>query len=85
MSNTITVRSLDPQDKTWLRHEAQKRGVSMEALVREFIHERREKSQRHASPADAFKRHFGPEHGVELPPRTRYGYRPVQFEGGDGA
>lgn len=85
MSNTITVRSLDPQDKSWLRQEAQRRGVSMEALVRQFIHERRKRSQRHASPADAFKRHFGLEHGVELPPRTRYGFRPVLFEAGDGA
>ena len=72
MSNTITVRSLDPHDKSWLRHEAQRRGVSMEALARQIIHERRERVQRHASPADAFKRHFGPEHGVELPPRVRY-------------
>ena len=73
MSNTITVRSLDPQDKTWLRHEARRRGVSMEALVRQIIHDSRERAQRHASPADAFRRHFGPEHGVELPLRTRYG------------
>lgn len=85
MSNRITVRSLDPHDKSWLRHEAQRRGVSMEALVRQFIHERREKSQRHASPADAFKRHFGSEHGVELSPRTGYGYRPVLFKGSDEA
>lgn len=36
------------------------------------------RSQRDATPAEAFKRHFGPEHGVELPPRVRYGYRPVE-------
>ena len=85
MSNAITVRSLDPKDKSWLKHEAQRRGVSMEALVRQFIHERRKRAQRQASPADAFRRHFGPAHGVELPARTRYGYRPVVFEGTDEA
>ena len=85
MTTTITVRGLDPQDKSWLRHEARARGVSMEALVRQFIHEWRERAQRHAAPAEAFKRHFGPEHGVELPSRTRYGYRPVEFEGGQEA
>ena len=36
------------------------------------------RSKRHATPAEAFKRHFGPEHGVELPPCARYGYRPVE-------
>ena len=30
--------------------------------------------------SDAFKRYFGPEHGVELPPRARYGYRPIEFD-----
>ena len=79
MTTTITVRGLNPQDKRWLQQEARTRGVSMEALVRQFIHERRETSQRHATPADAFRRHFGPEHGVELPPRARYGFRPVEF------
>ena len=85
MTTTITVRGLDPQDKSWLRQEARARGVSMEALVRQFIHEWRERAQRHAAPAEAFKRHFGPEHGEELPSRARYGYRPVEFEGGDEA
>ena len=79
MTTTITVRGLNPQDKRWLQQEARTRGVSMEALVRQFIHERREKSERHATLADAFRRHFGREHGVELPPRARYGYRPVEF------
>lgn len=30
-------------------------------------------------PSEAFRRHFGPEHGVELPPRARYGYRPLDL------
>ena len=29
--------------------------------------------------ADLFLRHFGPEHGVELPLRQQYRYRPVEF------
>lgn len=53
MTTTITVRGLDPQGKSWLRREARARGVSMEALVRQFIHEWRERAQRHASPSDA--------------------------------
>ena len=85
MTTTITVRGLNSQDKRWLQQEARMRGVAMEALVRQFIHERQETSQRHAAPADAFRRHFGPEHGVELPSRARYSYRPVEFEGDDGA
>ena len=48
----------------------------MAALVRQIVHESREKSQRHAGLAEAFERHFGPEHGVALPPRPRYGYQP---------
>ena len=75
-TTTITVRGLSPQDKSWLLREARARGVSMAALVRELIHERREKSERHTGLAEAFERHFGPEHGVELPPRARYGYQP---------
>ena len=67
MTTTITVRGLGPQDKAWLRREARTRGVSMAALVRQFIHERRERAQRHVAPAEAFKRHFGrPEHGRRL-------------------
>ena len=85
MTATITVRGLDPQDKAWLRHEAQRRGVSMAALVRQFIHERRGKAQRHAAPVEAFKRHFGPDHGLELPLEARYGYRPLRFEEGHEA
>ncbi len=34
-------------------------------------------------PSEVFERHFGPEHGVELPPPSRRGYRPVTF-GPDG-
>jgi hypothetical protein len=80
MSSTITVRDIDAGDKAWLKYEARRRGVSMEELVRRLIHERRERTQRHSSPSEAFRRYFGPEHGVDLPPRSRYRYRPVDFD-----
>ena len=85
MTTAITVRGLNPEDTSWLQQEARNRGVSMAALVRQFIHESREKAERHAAPAEVFRHHFGPEHGVELPPRPRYGYRPLEFEGDDRA
>ena len=79
---TITVRGLSPQDMSWLQREARIRGLSTEALIRQLIREGREKSQRQAVPAEVFKRHFGPEHGVQLPPRARYGYRLLEFKRG---
>ena len=36
-------------------------------------------------PSEVFKRYFGPEHGVALPPRNRYGYRPLDLSDGGGA
>ena len=41
--------------------------------------EERDRTERRATPSEAFRRHFGPEHGVELPRAARYGYRPVEF------
>ncbi len=81
MKTTVTVRGSDPQRKSWLRHEAQAHGVSMDALEGHCIGERREKARRHAPPAEAFKRHFGPEHGLELLVGGRYGYQRLHFEG----
>ena len=63
MTTTITVRGLNPEDTSWLQQEARNRGVSMAALVRQFIHESRERSEHHGTPAEVFRRHFGPEHG----------------------
>lgn len=53
----------------------------MEGFVRRLIREKRVNSERRAKPAEAFKRYFGPEHGVELPLPERYGYRSVSFAG----
>ena len=79
MSTSITVRDIDPGDKSWLRREARQIGVSMEELVRRLIHEKRAKTERRLKPSEAFARHFGEEHGVELPPPARRGYRPLSF------
>ena len=80
MTSTITVRDINPGDKAWLQREARHFGVSMEEFVRRLIREKREKSRRSAKPSEAFKRFFGPEHGVELSARPRYGYKPVTFD-----
>ena len=83
MSTSITVRDIDPGDKFWLRREARQVGVSMEELVRRLIHERRTKTERRPKPSEAFARHFGAEHGIELPPPVRRGYKPLSFSGGN--
>lgn len=44
-----------------------------------MISKRRERSRAGMKPSEAFQRYFGPEHGIELPPRGRYGYKPVDF------
>lgn len=85
MSTTITVRDLDPGDKSWLKREAHHLGISMESLVRRLIHERRESAQRRTVPSEVFKRYFGPEHGVDLSLRRQHGYRPVEFQDEDSA
>ena len=81
MSSTVTVRDIDPADKAWLKREAHQGGVSMEEFIRRLIREKRAKAERRATPSEAFKRHFGPEHGVELPAFGRYTYRKVEFAG----
>ena len=85
MSSVITVRGIDPGDKSWLKREARETGVSMEEFVRRLIREKRERAERRIRPSQEFKRFFGPEHGVDLPPPARYGYRPVVFADEEGA
>ena len=81
MGTSITVRDIDAGDKSWLRREARQVGVSMEELVRRLIREKRAKSERRPKPSEAFARHFGEDHGVELPPLVRCGYKPLSFSG----
>ncbi len=85
MGTSITVRDIDPGDKSWLRRESRQLGVSMEELVRRLIHEKRTKNERRPKPSEAFTRHFGEDHGVELPPPVRCGYKPLSFSSGDEA
>ena len=79
MGSVITVRDIDPSDKSWLKREAHQRGVSMEEFVRRLIHEKRERAERRGTPSEAFRRYFGPEHGIDLPLPEQYGYKPVAF------
>ena len=79
MSSTITVRDIDPGDKAWLRRESRRAGISMEEFVRRLLREKREKEERRAIPSQVFRRYFGAEHGIDLPPLQGYGYRPVGF------
>ena len=84
MSKSITVRDIDPADKSWLKREARQVGVSMEEFVRRMIQEKREKTENRLRPSEAFARHFGERHGVELPARSRAGHRPLSFSTEDG-
>ena len=85
MGSSITVRDIDPGDKSWLKREARQVGVSMEEFVRRLIREQRTKTERRPKPSEAFERHLGAEHGIDLPSPPRRGYRPVSFSGDGGA
>ena len=79
MPSTLTIRGIDSGDKSWLKIEARRIGVSMEEFVRRLIKEKRAKTERRPKPSEAFARHFGPEHGIDLPPPARIGCRPLRF------
>ena len=79
MRFAITVRGLSPSEISWLKAEARKAGISMAEFVRRIIRRQRERNSHAENAADLFLRQFGPEHGVELPPRRQHGYRPVGF------
>lgn len=79
MSGTITVRRIHPANKAWMKSQARLSGVSMEEFVRRLIRDRREEARRRTRPSEAFRRYFGPDHGVEPPPLERCRYRPVEF------
>ena len=54
MRDSLTVRDIDPGDKSWLRREARRTGVSMEEVVRRLIHEKRTRTERDLKPSNAF-------------------------------
>ena len=56
----------------------------MEEFVRRLIHEKRVKTERRPKPSEAFARHFGERHGVELPSPPRRRYRPISLSTEDG-
>ena len=78
MSFTMTVRDIDPRDSAWVQREARRIGISTEELVRRIIHEKRARAEGLTKPSDAFRHHFGPEHGVELLLPGRHGGRRIQ-------
>ena len=81
MGTSIIVRHIDPGDKSRLRREAWQTGVSTEELVRRLIHEKCMTTECRPNPSEAFARHFGEDHGVELPPPILCGYEPLPFSG----
>ena len=51
----------------------------MEELDRGLMHQKLTKTERRPKPSEAFTRHFGEQHGVELPSPTRCGYKRLSF------
>ena len=84
MNTSLTLRHIDPADESWLQQESRQTGISMEELVRRLIHEKRARMERPPKPSEAFARHFGEEHGVELRTLVRWGYKPLSFTDQEG-
>ena len=83
MGSIITDPHIDPADNARRKRDARQAGVSKEQFVRHPIREPRTSAECHPQPSEAFARHFGVEHGVDLPlpHRSGHGYRPVSFSG----
>ena len=47
------------------------------------VRDKRPKTESREKPSEAFARHFGAEHGVDLPPPARVGYRLLDLSGTD--
>jgi len=75
----LTVRQIDQADKEWLQHEAARQNLSMEELVRRLIHEKRQQSMQRALPSEIVRRYFGPQDGVELGERKKFGFEAPDF------
>ncbi len=76
----ITVRQIDRADKEWLQREAARQGLSMEELVRRLLREKREQSISRIKPSEIVRRYFGPQGGVELGERARFGFKAVDLQ-----
>ena len=70
----LTVRQIDQGDKDWLQSEAERRHLSMEELVRRMIRDERQRSLRRRKPSEIVLRYFGPDAGVDLGERARFGF-----------
>ena len=79
MTTSITVRDINPGDMARLRRGAGRAGTSVDELVRGLIHKRRVRVERRPTQSEVFEHHFGEKHGVKLPPRVRFGYKPLSF------
>lgn len=53
MRNSITVRDIDPGDKSWLQREPRQIGTPMEEVVCRLIREKRTKTERDLKPSEA--------------------------------
>ncbi len=84
MSTSLTDRDNGPASRSWLKREVRDTGVSREECGRRLIHEKRTKTEHRPNPSEAFARHFGERHGVELPSTRRCTYRPLSFAEEDG-
>jgi Rps23 Pro-64 3,4-dihydroxylase Tpa1-like proline 4-hydroxylase len=76
----LTVRQIDRADKEWLQQEAARQQLSMEELVRRLIHEKRQQSMEQRSPSAIVRRHFGPQKGIDLGERRRFGFDVPTFQ-----
>ena len=79
MSIMITIRDIDPSDKSWLKAEAKRRGVSMEEM-RGLIKKVRSSAAKAEKPSEIIRRLFGPENGFDMPPRTKFRMRPAELK-----
>lgn len=50
---------------------------------RTTVRDKRREAESRQKPSEAFARHFGEEHGVDLPPPARVSYRPPDLSGED--
>ena len=70
---SISVRQLDEETLARLRVRAAENGVSMEEEVRRILRQAVSSSR---PIGEIFRKHFGPEHGIELEPEEREAHDP---------
>lgn len=75
------------QTRNYVNFRANKTGGGYPASDETTIHDMDEgdEAEPREKPSEVFRRYFGPEHGVELPPRACYGYRSLDLSDGEKA